>query len=232
MSRATLESLRAEAARLAAWLGRHPGAQRLLSGMLTRDEYVDFLIQTYHYVRWTTPLLRAAARRLRAQGGPPELARLMAEKAGEEEGHDRWVLSDLRALGCPRDIELATPPSAAIAAYVAWNRFTVEEGSPLALLGTAYVLEFLSVRHAGVAVRNLLGAEAIPGIQKAVTFLRGHSTADVGHVAELEQVLLQMTDPEDCEAIVHSASTTRALYAGLFARVGSAPQGRIGVPGP
>ncbi len=108
------------------------------------------------------------------------------------------------------------PRCAAVEAYVAWNRFTAEAGSPTAFLGTSYVLEALSASRAGVATRNLLKHSTIPGIHRAVTFLRGHSNADEGHVAELTTLLGSLNDAEECEAILLSAHTTRALYPGLF----------------
>ena len=85
-----------------------------------------------------------------------------------------------------------------------------------AFLGTAYVLEYLSVQRASRTVERLLARDAIPNIRKAVTFLRGHGGADGDHVAELAAVLRSLTDPEEQAALLLSARTTRALYTGLF----------------
>jgi pyrroloquinoline quinone (PQQ) biosynthesis protein C len=167
-------------------------------------------------VKWTTPLLALAGERLKRLGRHPVLAELLVQKAGEETGHERWLLADLRNLGWSAERVEATPLAPAVAAYVAWNRFTTEAGSPTAFLGTAYVLESLSVVRAGVAVEALLARGTIPNIRKAVTFLRGHAGADIEHIAELAAVLRSLTDPEEQRAVVLSARTTRALYTGLF----------------
>jgi pyrroloquinoline quinone (PQQ) biosynthesis protein C len=108
-------------------------------------------------------------------------------------------------------------PNPAVTAYVAWNRFTSRCGRPEAFLGTAYVLEYLSVHRAQQSVERMLAANAIPNIRKAVTFLKAHGTADVGHVEELTSLLSPLVDREEQAALLLSARTTRVLYLGLFA---------------
>jgi len=90
-----------------------------------------------------------------------------------------------------------------------------EEGSP-AFLGAAYALEFISMHRAKVAADNLRARKAIPNIEDAVTFLAGHGDADSGHIALLSDVLRQIRDPRDQDAILLSASVLRALYPRFF----------------
>jgi pyrroloquinoline quinone (PQQ) biosynthesis protein C len=149
-------------------------------------------------------------------GWHPALAELLLQKAQEERGHERWLLADLKNLGWTREQVEQTPPCPAVLAYVAWNRFTAEAGSPTAFLGTAYVLEYLSVYRANGAVERLIQHGAIPHVRKAVTFLRGHGGADISHVAELNTVLLALEVPREQAAIVLSARATHALFVGLF----------------
>jgi pyrroloquinoline quinone (PQQ) biosynthesis protein C len=210
------QALEHEARTLVEELDGIAAAQRLFDGTVDTQGYVDWLVQTYHYVRWTTPLLRQAGRRMKRLGWHPVLAELLLQKAEEERGHERWLLSDLKNLGWPREEVEQTPPCPAVLAYVAWNRFTAEAGSPTAFLGTAYVLEYLSVYRASGAVERLIQRDAIPHIRKAVTFLRGHAGADISHVAELSAVLRGLHEPREQAAIVLSARATRALYLGLF----------------
>jgi pyrroloquinoline quinone (PQQ) biosynthesis protein C len=211
-----ISALEYETHELIRWLDTHPRARRLFDGTVDATEYADFLVQTYHYVRWTTPLLAHAGQRMARQGTHPVLGELLQQKAREERGHERWLLADLRNLGWSAEGVEHSLPCAAVAAYVAWNRYTVESGSPTAFLGTAYVLEALAVHRAGEAAQNLVERSGIPRIRKAVTFLRGHAGADVEHLAELAATLRGLTAPEEREAILLSARTTRALYAGLF----------------
>lgn len=219
-------ALEHEARMLVETLNKHPIARRLFEGSTDTEAYAAWLVQTYHYVRWTTPLLGHAGRRLQQLGRHPKLAELLLQKFSEEQGHEQWLLADLKNLGWTHQKVEQFEPSLAVDAYVAWNRFTSEAGSPTAFLGTAYVLEYLSVHRAGMAAERLLEHDAIPHIRKAVTFLRGHAGADGEHVAELVAILRKLTDPEEQDAILLSARTTRALYVGLFSDEGSAAPNR------
>jgi pyrroloquinoline quinone (PQQ) biosynthesis protein C len=209
-------ALEDEARLLLEELELHPAAQRLFDGSIDKDGYIAWLVQTYHYVQWTTPLLEQAGRRMKRLGRHVLLAELLLQKASEERGHERWLLADLKNLGFSKQQVENTRPSRAVEAYIAWNRFQSEAGSPTAFLGTAFVLEYLSVHRAGEAVERLLARNAIPHIHKAVTFLRGHAGADGAHVAELTAVLRTLTDPKEQSALLLSARNTRALYLGLF----------------
>jgi pyrroloquinoline quinone (PQQ) biosynthesis protein C len=197
-------------------LDAHPDARRLFDGTLDREGYVHYLVQTYHYVRWSTPLLAGAGERLKRLGRHPRLAELLLQKAVEERGHERWLLADLWNLGCAAERVEVMERAPAVDAYTGWNFFTSRSGVPTAFLGTAYVLEYLSVTRASGAVERLLQVGGIPNIRKAVSFLRSHGAVDGDHVAELTSVLRTLTDREDQAAVLLSARTTRALYPGFF----------------
>jgi pyrroloquinoline quinone (PQQ) biosynthesis protein C len=210
------ETLEHEARALVEELDAHSIARRLFEGTLDANSYAHYLVQTYHYVRWTTPLLAGAGHRMKRLGHSLRLAELLLRKASEERGHERWLLADLKNLGWPARRVETSERSPAVEAYIAWNRYTALSGVPTAFLGTAYVLEYLSVHRASGAVERLLAANTIPNIRKAVTFLRGHGDVDGDHVAELRSVLRSVTDREEQSALLLSARTTRALYTGLF----------------
>ncbi len=197
-------------------LDAHPEARRLFDGSIDLDGYAYYLTQTYHYVRWSRPLLASAGERLERMGRHLQLAELLVRKAAEESGHERWLLADLKNLGWAAERVNAEERAPAVDAYTSWNFFTCRAGVPTAFLGTAYVLEYLSVTRASEAVERLLQADAIPNIRKAVTFLRSHGEVDGDHVAELTSVLRTLTDKEDQSAVLLSARITRALYPGFF----------------
>ncbi|KFE71356.1 iron-containing redox enzyme family protein [Hyalangium minutum] len=209
-------ALEHEARTLLEELDAHPEARRLFDGSIGKDRYVHYLIQTYHYARWTTPLLAEAGRRMKRLGLHPQLGDLLLQKSNEERGHERWLLADLKNLGWPAERVERQVPTPAVTAYVAWNRFTSRCGRPEAFLGTAYVLEYLSVHRASQSVKRMLAANTIPNIRKAVTFLKAHGTADERHVEELTSLLSPLTNEEEQAALLLSARTTRVLYLGLF----------------
>jgi pyrroloquinoline quinone (PQQ) biosynthesis protein C len=211
-----VDALEQEGRALVRALDAHPEARRLFDGTIDVDGYVHYLVQTYHYARWSTPLLAGAGERLKRLGRHSQLAELLLQKAGEERGHERWLLADLKNLGWSAERVETTERSLAVDAYIGWNFFTSRAGVPTAFLGTSYVLEYLSVMRATGAVERLIQVDAIPNIRKAVTFLRGHGAVDGDHVGELASVLRTLTDREEQTAVLLSARTTRALYPGIF----------------
>jgi len=210
------ETLEHEARMLVEDLDAHPGARKLFDGSIDAASYTRYLVQTYHYVRWTTPLLTKSGERMKRSGSHSALGELFLHKAAEERGHERWLLADLKNLGWSASRVAAARRGPAVNAYIAWNRYTALAGIPLAFLGTAYILEYLAVQRATRSAERLVAARNIPHIHKAVTFLRGHGEADGEHVAELTTLLRSMTDPREQAAMLLSARTTRSLYLGLF----------------
>jgi len=213
VSGAMSAAVHAEALQLHGWFNADPFGRRLVSGEVSRDEYVAFLVQTYHYVRWTRPLMVSGARN--AGAGRDELRRLFAQKAAEEAGHERWVLSDLHALGVPEEEVREAPPCAAVRVYLSWNRWVAGSGPPVALLGTAYVLESTSAAFADLIAGGLVERSSIPGVETAVRFLRGHGAADPGHERELAALLDRVALEEEREMVVLSARVTVRAYQGL-----------------
>lgn len=202
-----------EADKLIASLDAHPVARTLFAGTITAANYAAYLEQTQHYVGAAHDLLRASGERLLATGRHPLLARLLLEKSAEEAGHDAWARADRAAIGFDGT---DSGPNVAVQAYIFGHRFEAEMGSGAAFLGTAYVLEALSVRRAPSTVRNLLLRSQIPGIEGAVTFLRAHGEEDRGHIARLAALLRGFADPEDTAAILRSARRTRLFFPGFF----------------
>ncbi|EPX60928.1 hypothetical protein D187_001580 [Cystobacter fuscus DSM 2262] len=214
-------ALDAEARGLVAAVDAQPDASRLLDGTLDQAGYIHYLIQTYHYARWSTPILAEAGHRLKRLGQHPELAELLIQKGEEERGHERWLLADLKNLGCPATQVEAAARSPAVDAYTGWNFFTSRAGVPASVLGTAYVLEYLSQTRAGVWAERLRAVAAIPNIHKSVTFLRNHGALDGDHVAEMARILGRLTDPEEQAAILFSARVARIVYPCIFREGGA-----------
>lgn len=211
-----VEALEAEAKQLIHTLDRHALAHLLFDGVIAADAYAQFLIQTYHSVRWSSPLLELAGKRMEARPKMEVLGQLLMDKSQEEGGHERWALQDLEILGWQEQDVVQTEPCRAVSAYVEWNRFAIEDCSPLALLGTSYVLEYLGMHRAGVAASNLVQRAAIPRVAEAVRFLREHGEADVDHLLYLQEMLHVHLRAEDTEAVALSGKTTRLFYVGMM----------------
>jgi hypothetical protein len=195
-------------------LDHHPIAGRLMQGTLPATMYVRYLAQVRRQIAGSAPMLEQAGHRLTAIGRC-ELSRLFLSKAGEEEGHDAWALSDIEHLGfVPSALERECS-FAAVDAYIAWTSYCVQL-SPVAVLGVAWILEWFGLCRAGVAADAMTQRGRIPGISGAVRFLRGHAEADGAHVEALGHALRQITDPSEARAIALSARVTANLYSSFF----------------
>lgn len=210
-------------------LDNDPTLGRIIRGDASREEYAAFLAATYHYVRWSGPLLAATAEGLRLTGRCPWLIAIMDTKTAEESPHYAWALADLKK--CGGDVESVKASAAPIAVdtYVEWSLMMAQEGSP-AFLGAAYTLEFISMHRASVAAANLRARKAIPNIERAVLFLEGHGDADIGHIQALSDVLRTIEDPRDQDAILLSAAVMRTVFPRFFQPGATAARRSAGVP--
>ena len=190
-------------------LDHHPIAGQLMQGTLPAAMYVRYLAQVRRQIWGSAPMLQQAGCRLRAMGRE-ELARLFLRKAGEEDGHDAWALSDIEQLGfLPSAVERECS-FAAVDAYLAWTSYCVQL-SPVAVLGVAWVLEWFGLCRAGVAADAMARHSQIPQIAGALRFLRGHADADGAHVQALGEALHQIAAPSEAEAVLLSARVTANL---------------------
>lgn len=215
MTRDYVSVIEQESIALVESLDHDPLVGRIIRGDASREEYVRFLVSTYHYIRWSGPLLAETAGGLRRSGRCPRLLETLDTKTAEESPHDGWVLDDLERCGEDAAIVIASAAPTAVDAYVRWSRIMAEEGSP-AFLGAAYALEFISMQRARMAAENLRARKVIPNIEDAVVFLEGHGDADVDHIAQLNAVLRWIDDPQDQAAIMQSAMVLCALYPRFF----------------
>ena len=210
-----LGTLAREAATLIDSVDRHPVLGAVIRGDASRDDYLCFLRSTYHYVRWSGPLLAETAEGIRRRGRPAWLLDLVDAKTAEEAPHDRWALADLRRLGVNVELLKASAPPRAVLAYVEQGRSLAESGSP-GFLGAAYVLEVMSARRAAAAARNLRTRAGIAHIEQALSFLDGHADADADHVALLDQALRRIDDPNDQDDLCLAAKQMQRLYPRFF----------------
>lgn len=207
-----LDSLTSE---LAARIDRAPLLSRLTNGSISEGGMAVFVVQTYHYVKWTCPLLKGAAKRLARISAGAEWVTLFDAKAREERHHDRWLLRDAAALGWSEAAVKAARPSLSVEAYVAYNKAIVNGAQPLGYLGTAWALEKLAVDRAGVAVATLLKSPS-PKIARALTFLKRHAEADIGHTGTLAKILEAIIDPLAKSSIITAARMVLELYPSFF----------------
>jgi pyrroloquinoline quinone (PQQ) biosynthesis protein C len=195
----------------------------IFKGTASRETYLAYLSETYHYIKQTPVTLRLGAETLARLDHPVYRAirQKFIDHEKEESGHDDWVLSDIRALGGDAEAVQRSAPNPAVAAYIAEARFVATSRHPVAIFGEAFVLEGLAQRLGLEGSHNLRTRSGIPGIEHAVSFMHGHGELDQGHTVELEEVLALITDPEDQRHILRRARNVAYQYTHMLHYLGS-----------
>ena len=189
-----------------------PIVQGCLGGDVSLPSYVAFLTEAYHHVHHTVPLLRACRAAL-----PPRHAWLrepLDEYVQEEQGHDEWILDDLRACGADAEAVRAGQPRHATEVMVAYAYDMIARRHPLGFFGMVHVLEGTSVNLALLAADRIQQGLGLP--DAAFTYLRSHGTLDREHTAHFALLMDRIDDPADRRAIVHAARAFYRLYGDVF----------------
>lgn len=208
------ERLCAETAPARARLMSVPQLQAGLAGRISRATYVAYLAQAYHHVSHTVPLMRLARAGLSAK---PKLIEALDDYIAEEEGHEQWILNDIRAAGGDTGAVLMEGPSPATARMVNHAYATLANGNPAAFFGMVFVLEGTSIAlasHGAEAVQSSLGLPP-----SAFTYLTSHGALDQDHMRFFENLVNGLDDRADEDAIIAMANEMFDLFAGLFAAI-------------
>jgi hypothetical protein len=183
-----------------------------LEKRVTLETYRAFLVQAYHHVRHTVPLLMACGSRL-----PVRLAWLqpsIVEYIDEEQGHEAWIRDDLDATGADAAALLDAGANLATEVMVSYAYDTVQRNNPIGLFGMIYVLEGTSVALA-TQVAEIIEIELkLP--RKAFRYLRSHGSLDQEHLGTFEGIANRFDDPDDRKTVIHCARVFFSLYAGIF----------------
>ncbi|GAB3740385.1 iron-containing redox enzyme family protein [Silanimonas algicola] len=190
-----------------------------VQGRVSREDYIAFLIQAYHHVRHTTPLLMACGSRLPAR--LEWLREAIAEYIEEEVGHQEWILDDLETLGVSRAAVLEAGPSPATELMVAYAYDTIHRGNPVGFFGMVLVLEGTSVALATRAADVIETTLGLP--KKAFRYLRSHGSLDVEHTGFYEGLMDRLHEPSDQAAVMHAARMFYGLYGAVFQGLRNAP---------
>ncbi len=195
-----------------------PIIQGCLRGEVSQDSYLAFLREAYHHVRHTVTLMHACRAAL------PEhnhwLREPLAEYIEEEQGHDEWILNDIRACGGDADAVRHGQPGHATEVMVAYAYDTIARRNPLGFFGMVHVLEGTSVSLALRAADQIQWQLALP--DAAFSYLRSHGTLDREHTAHFELLMDRIEDLRDQADIIHAARAFFRLYGDVFR---SLPQG-------
>lgn len=189
-----------------------PQLESALQGKITRATYISYLMQAYHHVKHTVPLLMSMGGRLPAEKF--WLHGAIAEYIKEEIGHDQWILNDIAAAGGDREAARMSTPHRETELLVAYNYDYISRKNPVGFLGMVFMLESTSVQIA------TQGAESVMrglGLKKdAFSYLLSHGALDVNHLRSFETLVNNITDTADRAAIIEVAQNTFVLFADVL----------------
>jgi pyrroloquinoline quinone (PQQ) biosynthesis protein C len=186
--------------------------QRCMRRNITLDDYIAFLTQAYHHVKFTVPLLMATGSRL--PDSQEWLREAVAEYIKDEVGHQEWILNDIAACGADKEKVRHSQPAMATELMVAYAWDMVMRRNPVGFFGMVHVLEGTSVNLADQAAEHIKQALGLP--ENAFTYLRSHGSIDQTHIKFLEQLLDKFDGIEEQALITHSAKMFFQLYKGVF----------------
>ena len=203
-----------------------PIIQGCLQGKVSLPAYLAFLREAYHHVSHTVPLLQACEQALPARHawlrGP------LDEYIEEEQGHELWILDDIRACGADAEAVRQGRPGHATEVMVAYAYDTIARGNPLGFFGMVHVLEGTSVAVALMAAEQIQRPLGLP--DAAFSYLRSHGTLDLEHTAHFQVLMDQVEERADQDAIVHAAKAFYRLYGDVFRSLPLPQPAAAGVP--
>lgn len=189
-----------------------PQIKAALSGQISKAMYLAYLEQAYHHVKHTVPLMMAAGSRLDENN--EFLREALVEYVEEEVGHQEWILNDIQHSGGDAERVRHGAPNEATELMVAFAYDYVSRVHPAGFFGMVFVLEGTSTQLATQAANTLqqtLGLSA-----KSFRYLSSHGELDQSHMTFFANLMNQITDPADQQAIIHMAKRMFGLFANLF----------------
>ncbi len=174
--------------------------------------YTAFLEQAYHHVKHTVPLLMACGARLPDRLG--WLREAIVDYIAEEFGHEEWVLNDLTACGVDADRVRHGQPALATELMVSYVYDRIARHNPVSFFGMVLVLEGTSTQVATQAADRIQQQLHLPN--SAFSYLTSHGSLDISHMQGFELLMNQLTEPEDQQAVIHTARVVYRLYGDMF----------------
>ena len=189
-----------------------PIIQRCFSGDFELNDYIAFLQQAYHHVKYTVPLLMATGAKL--DESKEWLREAVGEYIEEEMGHQEWILNDLAACGVDKEQARASSPAPATELMVAYAFDAIARKNPLYFFGMVFVLEGTSIALADAAAKQIKDKLTLP--KAAFSYLTSHGALDQEHIVFFEGLMNKITDPAEQQMIIHSANMFYRLYGDIF----------------
>jgi pyrroloquinoline quinone (PQQ) biosynthesis protein C len=194
----------------------HPVVFASVANGMSLERYRVLLGELYHIVWHFNPICAAAASRLTDEYA--SIRDFLYRHIHEESGHEQWVLNDLEAVGVSREQAVARLPSTNVLALVGFNYWASDRRHPCSVLGMMYVLEVLAAVYGGPFSETIRETLFLEG-DRGTSFLSSHASLDAVHMAELRDILNQLTSADARDAVIESVRVNFRQITNVFGAV-------------
>ncbi len=167
-----------------------------------KQAYSAWISQTYYFARHTTRLLALAG--ARTEFSAPDFHNRFLAHSGEEKGHDKLLVNDLKTLGSKMEDWPEMPGTCAL---YQTQYYYIEHESPMAFFGYILGLEALAAyfgNDINARVEKAWG-------KKAAHFVRVHAEEDVGHTDEALTKIASLP-PHHQATVIQNLKQTLSYY--------------------
>jgi len=192
-----------------------PIIQDGMRGNLSKETYIGYLSEAYHFVKHTVPLVETVQARLAADRFA--LHDALSDFALEKKGHEKWILHDIKAAGSDADKVRDSAPSKATEEFLAYAYETARQVNPVGFFGMIYVIEGTGAGIASATAGKLMASLDLP--PKCFSYLLSHGSMELDDMDFFEVLMAQITDAAEQDAIIQMAKRMYCLYGKIFENI-------------
>jgi thiaminase len=204
-------------------LDNSPLAASIRTGQFSRELYMIYMLETYHY---TSHNARNQALAGVAHPETPVYMKFCFDHAAEEVGHEMMALHDLCSLGRTDD-ELTLPaPLSSTETLIAYLYWVSKNGNPFRRLGYSFWAEssYHYINPLVDKVKEQLGLK-----DSQLTFFVAHSAIDEEHARDVRNVIERVAKTQsDWDAIGETAEVSLRLTGRMLHDVHAEYQKLVG----
>jgi len=188
-----------------------PQMQAMLSGTLSEEKYIGFLMNLYPVVSNFCPVMAFAAGHCADRHH--SVRRYLYDHIFEEREHEHLVLGDLCAFGVDVTDIPSRSPSPPVQAMITYN-FHFSGQDPIHVLGMIYVLEIMAFLYGGQVARSVSSAMGRT-VTQGFTFLDSHAELDEDHTIKLKDLFNSLHTNHD-KVLLNSVEVNFYLFKNII----------------
>jgi len=183
-----------------------------ISGNVTIGEYIYFLSQAYHHVKYTAKLMMYMGSLLSISN--KNFLKASREYINEEYGHEEWILNDISNSSYDKEKVKNSVPNIHTKLIISYAYDLISRKNPLCFFGMVYVLEGTSIELADKAANAI--KKSLNLNNNSFSYLVSHGSLDKDHVLFFENLMNEIKLESDQCDIIESAKDFFYLYKNIL----------------